>query len=325
MAIITIILLQGYQFFIQPNFLLNQPSKLIFIPQDTSFKNLEEQLISDHIIKHPHTFRWLARLMRCDKRIFPGAYKIQSNMNNWQVMKLFKHGLQHPVKIRLHKATSIIELTEELTKSIAMQPNDLHKILDNDHFVEHYGFTKNNILTMFIPNTYCVYWNISPLSLFQRFHKEYQQFWTKERLAKAQKINLSPQEIYILASIVAKETSHITEACVIAGVYINRLKKGIKLQADPTITYITQQGRVLNKHTQIESPYNTYLYKGLPPGPITIPTVAMIDAVLNYQQHDYLYFVAKEDLCGLHHFTKTFQAHKIKAKKYRDMLKNRSS
>lgn len=318
------LLLQGYQLLLQPNFLLQQPAKMLFIARGMSFMQLEEHLTSAHMIKRPYTFRWLARLMRCDKKLFPGAYNIQPNMNNWQVMKLFRHGLQQPVKITLHTATNTEELVAVLTKSLAMPPADLQALLDDEALIKEYGFTKDNILTMFIPNTYAVYWNIAPAALLQRFYKEYKQFWTNERLSKAQKIKLSPQEVYILASIVAKETTHLAEAPIIAGVYINRLKKGMRLQADPTITYIAHMptgNRVLKKHTQIDSPYNTYLYKGLPPGPITIPTVEMIDAVLNHQQHHYLYFVAKEDLSGLHYFAKNFETHKANAQKYRRMLK----
>lgn len=321
---IATILLQGYQLLLQPNFLLQQPAKMIFIARGTSLMKLEEQLTTAHMIKRPHTFRWLAQLMRCDKKLFPGAYNIQPNMNNWQVMKLLRHGLQHPVKIILHTATNAKELVGVLTKNLAMQPADLQALLDDEALVKEYGFTKDNILTMFIPNTYAVYWNIAPASLIRRFYKEYQQFWTNKRLAKAQKMKLSPQEVYILASIVAKETTHMAEASIIAGVYINRLKKGMRLQADPTITYIAHMpssNRVLKKHTQIDSLYNTYLYKGLPPGPITMPTVAMIDAVLNYQQHHYLYFVAKEDLSGLHYFARNFETHKRNTQKYRKMLK----
>jgi UPF0755 protein len=324
LVIITTILLQGYQLFLQPNFLLQQPAKMLFIARGTSFRQLEKQLTADQIIKRPHTFRWLARLMQYDKKLFPGAYSIHPYMNNWQVMKLLRHGLQQPLNITLHTASNTAELVTVLTKNLAMQPADLQALLTDEAVVAGYGFTKANVLAMFIPNTYSVYWNITPAALLQRLYKEYQQFWTNERLAKAEKMKLSPQEVYILASIVSKETTHLAEAPIIAGVYINRLKKGMKLQADPTITYIAHMpasNRVLKKHTQIDSPYNTYLYKGLPPGPITIPTVAMIDAVLNYQHHHYLYFVAKEDLSGLHYFAKNFETHKRNAQKYRRMLK----
>jgi UPF0755 protein len=308
----------------KPNFLLGQPSKLVFIPAGTSLPKLQAYLIQGQIISNPTTFKWLARLLHYDKKILPGAYRLQPGMNNWQVIRLLRAGIQEPVKIVLHAANNKEELAQKLTQNIEMNAASFQQLLNDPPFLQPYGFTADNVLTMFIPNTYYVYWTISPQELFKRLYKEYQKFWNKERLSKAQQLGLSPQQVSILASIVEKETNQTTEAPIIAGVYINRLKKGMKLQSCPTILYIVNDPsikRVLHAHTRIDSPYNTYLYKGLPPGPITVPSIATIDAVLNYQHHHYLYFVIKEDLPGFHYFSKTFQEHKINAQKHRKARK----
>jgi len=316
--------LQGYRIILKPNFLIGQSSKPLFIPAGTSFAKLQDQLTQGNFISNPATFKWLARLLYYDKKILPGAYRLKPGMNNWQAIKLLRAGIQESVKIVLHAANTQEEIAEKLTQKIEMNAASFQQLLNDPQFIQPYGFTKDNILTMFIPNTYYVYWTISPQELFKRLYKEYQQFWNKERLTKAQQLGLSPQQVSILASIVEKETNQPTEAPIIAGVYINRLKKGMKLQSCPTILYIVNDPsikRVLYSHQAIDSPYNTYRYKGLPPGPITIPSIATIDAVLHYQHHPYLYFVTKEDLSGFHYFAKTFQEHKINAQKYRKMLK----
>lgn len=322
LLVATFVVFQGYQIIYKPNFLIGQSSKLLFISPGTSFAKLQDQLYQGNYIRDTTTFRWVARLFHYDKKILPGAYKLQPGMRNWQVIKLLRAGIQEPVRIVLHAVNTPEELAEKLTQKLEMKPASFQKLLNDAPFIEPYGFTTDNILTMFIPNTYYVYWTISPQELFKRLYKEYQQFWNKERLSKAQQLGLSPQQVFILASIVEKETNQPLEASLIAGVYVNRLKRGMKLQACPTLLYIAKNPspkRALLAHIRIDSPYNTYRYKGLPPGPITIPAIATIDTVLNYQQHDYLYFVAKEDASGTHYFAKNFQQHKLNAQKYRKM------
>jgi UPF0755 protein len=182
-------------------------------------------------------------------------------------------------------------------------------------------------MTLFIPNTYEFYWNTSADKFIERMYVEYKHFWSKSRLNKAQKIKLTPEQVIILASIVEEETIKDDEKPTVAGVYLNRLHKNIRLQADPTVRFAVgdfEIKRILNKHLKIDSPYNTYKYAGLPPGPICIPTISSIDAVLNYKKHDYLYFCAKDDFSGYHAFAKTLKQHNINATKYRKALnKNR--
>lgn len=333
-GILTIVLLSlssifilGYRVMQKPNILVGKTPRLLFIHPKISFNNLQKTLYTEGYITDVSSFKWLARLVHYDKRILPGAYKLYPGMSNWQAIQILRAGIQEPVNITLNKIDTKAELAEKITQNLQISAVGFQTLLNDSSFLRPYGFTTENVLSMFIPNTYNVYWTISPQELFKKMHHEYKKFWKKERLEKARQINLTPIQISILASIVEKETNKLDEAPKIAGVYANRLKRGMKLQADPTLLYILNDPtikRVLHMHTYIDSPYNTYLYKGLPPGPITMSSIAIIDAVLNYQSHDYLYFVTKEDSSGYHYFAKTFEEHKKnveKYKKHRRMLK----
>ena len=180
-----------------------------------------------------------------------------------------------------------------------------------------YGFDTTNVISMFIPNTYEVYWTSSPEEFLDKMHQEYQKFWNEKRLAKAQKINLNPQEVSVLASIVQAESNKADEKPRIAGLYLNRLQKKIRLEADPTLVFALRNfelKRVLNRHKRIESPFNTYKNDGLPPGPINMPSPQSIDAVLNYESHEYIFMCAKEDLSGYHNFAVTLREHEKNAR-----------
>src|SRR5690606_28743456 len=192
---------------------------------------------------------------------------------------------------------------------------------------KEYGFNHENFFTMFIPNTYEFFWNTSIKDFVQRMNKEYNVFWNKERIAKAKALNLSPIEVSNLAAIVKGEALHVDEMPKIAGLYLNRLQRGMLLQADPTVIFANNDfsiRRVLNKHLRKESPYNTYLYKGLPPGPIMMPSIASIDAVLNSQKHSYIYMCAKDDFSGYHNFAHTMAEHLVNARKFQKALDERN-
>jgi UPF0755 protein len=204
-----------------------------------------------------------------------------------------------------------------------MSPEEFEVALINFAMTNKEGFNKDNILAMFIPNTYEVYFNISPDALVRRMHAEYEKFWNDERKAKAKKVGLTPLEVSILAAIVQAESVKPDEAPKIAGLYLNRLKKGIALQADPTLVYAVGDfslKRVLNEHKQVDSPWNTYMYPGLPPGPINLPEINSIDAVLNFYPSDYYYMCAKEDFSGYHNFTNSYQDHMNNAIRYQRAL-----
>ncbi|MCP3659404.1 MAG: endolytic transglycosylase MltG [Bacteroidetes bacterium] len=312
-----------YHILFSQNILIRDKSKRFNIYPNSDVNAIIKNLDSNGFIKSKYTFRLAAFFLRYGKKINSGSYYIKSNSSNWTVIKMLRGGLQKPIKLVLYDINNKKTLIKTLCKNLNLKEEEITSLLNNDKFVKTYGFNKENILTMFIPNTYEIYWNISPKNLFKRFYSEYLKFWNPERIKKLLSLKLSKIEIFVLASIVQAETCKYFEAPTIAGVYINRLKRGIRLQADPTLKHAAckfNANRVLDKFKLIDSPYNTYKYKGLPPGPINMPQIKIIDAVLNYKKHKYLYMAAKEDFSGEHHFSETYSKHIIYARKYRKAL-----
>jgi UPF0755 protein len=200
-------------------------------------------------------------------------------------------------------------------------------MLNNDSTLSQWGFTKENITILFIPNTYEMYWNTSAKKLMERMQREYKSFWTEKRKSLTQQTGLNQVQVSVLASIVECETKRNDEKPIVAGVYLNRLKHNWHLEADPTLIFAVGDftiKRVLNEHKLIDSPYNTYMYSGLPPGPICIPEISSIDAVLNFAHHEYMYFCARADLSGYHEFAKDYKTHLSNAKKYQSELNKRN-
>jgi UPF0755 protein len=322
-VVLILTLLLFYDLCMRPNILVGRSGKRLNIPRHTSFRELQEALQREGYVSNIASFGLLARLMRYDRKIIPGAYQLTTNMGNWKAIRVLKTGMQQPVKIVLHRVHTKEELAAKITQNIDIKAADFKKLLDDPTFVGRYGFNMENVMTMFIPNTYEVYWTITPEGLFERMYREYQQFWNVSRRSQAKYLNFTPIDVSILASIVQSETNKIEEAPLIAGVYINRLRKKMALQSCPTLLYALGDSsvrRVLHKYRDLDSPYNTYKYKGLPPGPINLPTVAMIDAVLNSTSSNYLYFVAKEDFSGYHYFSKSLKEHLRNARRYQKTL-----
>jgi UPF0755 protein len=321
LLILKLILVYGLA--MRPNILVDKPGKQLHIPHGISFSALSDILQHNGYVSNFASFSLLARLMRYDRRVIPGAYQLATNMSNWKAIQVLRTGTQQPVKIVLHHVRTKAELAAKITQNIEINTTDFQELLDDPVFVRQYGFNLDNVMSMFIPNTYEVYWTITPEHLFARMHMEYQQFWNESRRSQAKHLKLTPVEISILASIVQSETNKIEEAPLIAGVYINRLRRKIALQSCPTLLYVLgdlSARRVLHKYKDLDSPYNTYKYRGLPPGPISLPTIAMIDAVLNSVSCDYLYFAAKEDFSGHHYFTRSLKEHLRNAKRYQKAL-----
>ena len=218
------------------------------------------------------------------------------------------------------------DLAERLERQLMLSGDDLLRLLDDSAYCASLGFTPETILTLFIPNTYEVYWNLSAEKLMQRMKREYDAFWTPARLSKAKAVGLTPIEVAVLASIVEEETAAADEYPVVAGLYINRLRRGIPLQADPTVKFAVGDftlRRILFEHLKVDSPYNTYKHTGLPPGPLRVPSTRSIDAVLNYMKHNYLYMCAKEDFSGRHNFARTLAEHNRNARRYQAELNRR--
>ena len=312
-----------YTIFLSANVLIDQPACKMVIPYGSSLSSLKHQLVIHGYIKDIDYFELAARPLRFGAKVLPGNYELKPNMNNLSIIRMLKGGLQKPVKITLYDVNNQAQLADQITRKIGLTATEFRKILDDTEFIGKYGFNLDNIMSMFIPNTYKVYWTITAKKLFETMYRAYLNFWNTERLAKAAQLKMSPIEVSILASIVQKESNKRSEAPIIAGVYINRLKRNMRLESCPTLVHIlSKKGikRVLKKDLWIASPYNTYRRKGLPPGPITAPPITVIDAVLNYQRHNYLYFSAKEDLSGYHYFTDNYNEHLRNRRKYQRML-----
>ncbi len=323
LALLTALSLSLYSVCWHPNILVGKSSKQLYIPHNISFRELRDTLQKGDYLSSKTSFSFLARLMRYDRRIIPGSYQLTPNMSNWQALRLLRTGTQQPVKIVLHHVRDKADLAIKITQNLEISASAFEHLLHDLAFVSQYGFCPENVLTMFIPNTYELYWTISPEALFDRMYKEYQRFWNQYRASQAKCLNLTPVEVSILASIVQDETVRNEEASTIAGIFINRLNKKMPLQSDATIRYVLGKAsvrRILYKDVTIDSAYNTYQRRGLPPGPLNVPERAMLDAVLNFTPHNYLYFSAKEDFSGYHYFTKSFEEHLHHARRYRKAL-----
>jgi len=313
-----------YKGFFAPN--VSAEEEYLYVYSHWDFEDLMSSIGELHIVEDTASFRWAAEKMEYPARVKPGKYKLEPGMNNRTLINKLGGGLQEPVQLRFDN----VRLKENLAGVLAgqLEPDSIAfvSMLNNDSLAAKYGFDMVNFFSMFIPNTYEFYWN-TPVDRFaERMHQEYQKFWNEERRQKAEKLNLTPQEVSVLASIVKGEALHVDEMPTIAGLYLNRLRKGMLLQADPTVIFANKDftiRRVLYRHLRTDSPYNTYLYRGLPPGPIMMPSIASIEAVLNAQQHDYLYMVAKHDFSGYHNFAVTQAEHNRNARKFQQALNER--
>lgn len=314
-----------YNNYFSPN--VTETEEYLYIPTGSTFEELMQNIQKNHILSDTSSFRWVAQKMEYPDNIKAGKYALTPGMNNKELVKKLRSGQQEPVKFRFQNIRLKGDFAKHVSTLLEIDSSSLMKLMENDTLVARYGFNKENFYSMFIPNTYEIWWNTSADKFLERMHTEYSKFWTEDRLNKAKAINLSPNEVSILASIVKGEALHNDEMPRIAGLYLNRLERGILLQADPTVIFAAQDftiRRVLNKHLAIQSPYNTYLNKGLPPGPITMPSIASIDAVLNFQKHDYLYMCAKDDFSGYHNFAKTMAEHLVNARKFQKALNDRN-
>ena len=324
-TILTTCSVYTYQMLYSPNFLINSEDKFIIIEEGTDFNRLIKRLEDDTLINDILSFSFLSKIMEYQENIKIGAYKVNMNMSNYDMITMLRSGNQTPIKLTFSYARKIDDLAEKITSKLKISKEDLlNYLLEN---IDNYeDFKKEDIISIFLPDTYEVYWNISPKKLTDKMYSEYKKFWNNDRLEKLKKINLNHKEAIILASIVASESRMLDEADRIAGLYINRLNRNMRLQADPTLIFAANDftiRRVLNKHKKIKSPYNTYIHRGLPPGPIRITSKKYIDAVLNFEKHNYIYMCAKEDFSGYHAFATNLSDHNRNARKFQIALNNR--
>ncbi len=313
-----------YQAFFSPNTLPEKEEPyMLRIPSNATFKMVSDSLYQNDVIQELVSFSFVSKVLGYQEDVKPGLYTVKPRMTNLQLIKMLRSGAQTPVKLTFNNVRTKEDLAEKITRNLEITPDHFMDLLSDSVNIRKFGFEEETIMAMFIPNTYEVWWNVSAESLFDRMYKEYDRFWTAERKDKADRLGLSQNEVSTLASIVQAETQKADERPKVAGVYLNRLKINMALQADPTLVFAVGDfgiKRVLNVHKEIDSPYNTYKYTGLPPGPINLPEISALDAVLNAAEHNYLYFCAKDDFSGYHAFASNFDEHLSNARKYQNAL-----
>lgn len=305
------------------NKLHNSETAVVLVPSDASFDDLVDSLKAHQCLLDDGMFRSMAKVRHLNKHVKGGRYVFQPGTSTLSAVRKLYAGNQDALRVTINKHRTKQHLALFLASKLEMSAPDLLALLDDSTACARHGFSPATIIAMFIPNTYDIYWNSSPEKLLDRMEKEYHRFWTPVRKAQCTDLGLSPVEVITLASIVEEETNNNAEKPLIASVYLNRLRRGMLLQADPTLKYAAGDfsiRRLLNKHIAIDNPYNTYLYKGLPPGPICTPSIASIDAVLENHHTDYLFFCAKEDMSGRHNFARTAAEHSANAARFHQAL-----
>ncbi len=300
----------------------NKTEPFLYIPTGANYEQVCA-LLSEAGLKDTESFRRVAEKMNYPNKVKAGRYRLTEGMSNIELVRMLRSGRQIPVKVVFNNIRLMPQLAGAVALSIEADSADIVRLLTDSVYLAGFKFTPRTVPALFIPNTYEFFWNTSATGFMERMSKEHDRFWNDDRKEKARAIGLTPTQVSTLASIIEEETQMNGEKPTMAGVYLNRLRLGMPLQADPTVKYAAGDftiKRVLNKHKEIQSPYNTYMHQGLPPGPICIPSIASVDAVLNYVKHDYLYFCAKDDLSGYHLFARTLEQHNRNAQAYQKAL-----
>ncbi|MCQ2298877.1 MAG: endolytic transglycosylase MltG [Bacteroidales bacterium] len=293
--------------------------QVILVPSGSSYDALCDSLRVHNCITSESMFQSMAHARKLNKHVKAGRYVMRPGMTTMRMVNKLYYGNQDALKLTINRYRTNAQFAAFIGKRLEMDGDNLLAMLNSEEIAARYGFTPATILGMFVQNSYDIYWTIEPQKFLDKMYKEYNRFWNGTRKAECEALGLTPQEVTILASIVDEETNKNDEKAKIASVYLNRLHRGMLLQADPTVKYAVGDftlRRILLKHLATPSPYNTYLYKGLPPGPICLPSVASIDAVLANLPTKYLYFCAKEDFSGYHNFAETPAQHAANAARF---------
>jgi UPF0755 protein len=307
---------------------LTLDNRYVQIPTGSSFEEVVAILDTQGVIKNQGLFRMLSERMSYKRNpMRAGRYEVKPG---WSIIKLIRHlrnGEQVPVKVVLTNERLVENVAAKAARFIEPDSVTILQLMQDENYLQKIGYTSETLMSVFIPNTYQFYWNTTPEDFMERMIKEHDDFWKKNnRLQKAEALGLTPAEVYTLASIVERETNANSEKPRMAGVYLNRIRIGMRLQADPTAVFATRDfetPRVTNYHIFFDSPYNTYLYAGLPPGPITMSSISSIDGVLNAEKHDYIFFCATGEPDGLHAFAATLEGHNQNVRRYVETLKRR--
>ncbi|MDZ7846252.1 MAG: endolytic transglycosylase MltG [Owenweeksia sp.] len=303
-------------------------TRVLYIPTGATFQDVTDSLQSKGILKNMNTFKWVAKKKSYPSLVKPGRYELRGHLTNNELVNKLRSGDQDPMHLTLHNISGIYQLAGQLGRKLEPDSISFLDLFNSKDALSAFGVDPNTLTAYFLPNTYEVWWDTSPTAFLRRMRQEFDRFWTEERLAKAKKLKLSPIEVVTLASIVESETVRNDEKPTVAGLYLNRLERGMRLQSDPTVIYALKRDdpkvkipRVYYRHLSYESPFNTYQNAGLPPGPIKIPTHSSIEAVLNPASHNYVYMAADPDRPGYHSFASNLRQHNVNARKYREWAK----
>lgn len=315
----------GYIKLVKSNTAFEEKEVFVYIPSGSTYEDAKK--IIEPYVDDMGGFEWFAGLRSYPEKVKSGKFLLTKGMGNFKLVSALRRNV--PVTLSFNNQERLENLVDRVASKIEADTVELMNAITNEDFLSKNGFTKENVFTMFLPNTYELYWNTSAEKFRDKMLEEYQKFWSKERLSEAENLNLTPAQVTTLASIVHKETVKADERPRVAKVYLNRLDLGMPLQADPTVIYAKKIvsndfnqviKRVYYGDFNIDSPYNTYMYQGLPPGPIAMPDVNAIDAVLNPENHDYIYFCASVERFGYHEFASTLSQHNVNAAKYAQWL-----
>ncbi|MCQ2206819.1 MAG: endolytic transglycosylase MltG [Paludibacteraceae bacterium] len=314
----------AYSSLFAANVQLKNAQPELYIKHGDTFDDVVASLEKTGAIKDMDKFISTAKMKKYDQHVKSGCYIMKNGMSSFELVRLLASGNQTPVKLTFNNKRTAPELAGRLAEVLEMDSLTALEAIYNDTLLDKWGIDRANAISVFVPNTYEIYWDITPAKLMARMKKEYDNFWNSNRKAKLARTGLSQKEVSILASIVEEEQNQkYDEQPAIAGLYINRLRKGMKLESDPTVKFAVGDftiRRVLTAHLSTDSPYNTYMYAGLPPGPIRIPSIKAIDNVLNFKESDYIYMCAKEDFSGYHNFAVTGAEHQANAQRYHSAL-----
>lgn len=326
LVIMVLVVFKLYARVFASNVVLETPHEIFYVHSGSDFADVTKSLEEQGIIENVKSFEWVAAKKGYDENVKPGRYRIQNGSSNNELVNMLRSGNQDPVMVVFNNVRTLRDIAGRVSQYLEIDSIQLSAHLTDPELPSKYGFDAATFTSMFIPETYEFFWTATAEDFTHRMRDEYEKFWKGERDRKAQKMNMTRSEVVTLASIVDEETLYDDENSRVAGVYLNRLEQGIPLQADPTLKFALgdfSRQRILNGDKQIDSPYNTYRFKGLPPGPISIPSISAIDGVLDHENHRYLYFCAKADFSGYHAFARTYSQHLSNARAYQRALNSR--
>jgi UPF0755 protein len=297
--------------------------KYFYIKTGSTYSDVRQSLIDEKIIRNTTFFDLVSKQLKYPNLVKAGRYQVNKGSSIFSLLRMLRSGNQTPVNLVINKLRIKEDLAQKIAANFECDSASVMNVLTDAETLKKFDINDNTLMTIVIPNTYSMLWNSSPKKIIDKLYSEKEKFWNAGRLAKAKALNFTPTQVYSMASIVEEETNKEADKGLIASTYINRINSGMKLQADPTVKFAMKNfglKRILLKHLAYESPFNTYLNAGLPPGPICTPSTKTIDAVLNAPQTNYIYFVAKPDWSGLSNFTQSYTEHMVNAKNYQHFL-----